>query len=714
MNFEIGQVTTMKPKTHLQRTGLTSTLATIAIVIGIGLNSARAQITPVGGIARDFTITNHMTGQPLHLYDYQGKIILLEFWAYWCSYCQKAARDIEPGITQYYRTNGGNAQGAPVQVISISIDPADPAQVNNFIQTYGLELVGDDLFGEAYSQFGGSGIPQMTVINGMTNSPNFQPWEVVHSRLGYNQNLVDTLRTQIDRIQATPPVCNVVSPSGGGTVSPPVTLTASVTDNGVIIKKVDFYHGSLLIGSATNPPYTVNWNIATEGENSVVARAFYGASSRSDSVPVTFTVGSAPPNVIVHPTNRTVSLGGSNYFTVVATGSGSVSYQWQKDQVNLSNGGHYSSCTEPAMLIVNCDASDVASYRCVVSNAHGTNISNPATLTVLNANVPPRIAQQPSHQTVTSGETASFFILAGGSEPLTYQWQKNGTNLCNDGHCSGTATGTLTISEAGSSDVADYRCAVTNAFGMTNSATVTLALASVAGCTAISDPDFESGFSTAGGGYTGNGWTEWETDAGGVIGYDETSITHGGGHAQRLRLSGGVYGTSGGVSQRVPTIPGLSYTVGVWMYAGDALTSCSLGVHPSGGTNAASGVTWSTVTTNVAWVQKSVTVTATSNYITIFYKVASSDSVKRNGYFDDATPAGSNGPIQLLARRDGNALTLAWPECPGARLERADTLSGPAAWATVTNPISRVGGQKSVTVTPLSQSGTGFFRLVQE
>jgi hypothetical protein len=479
-------------------------------------------------------------------------------------------------------------------------------------------------------------------------------------------------------------------------------------------QKVEFYQGFQLIGSATNPPYTVNWNIATEGEKNVVARAFYGNSSKSDSAPVTFTVGPAAPNIIGHPTNRTVSLGGSNSFTVVVTGSGPVSYQWQKDQVNLSNGGHYSGCTGPTLLMVNCDSSDVAGYRCVVSNAHGTNISNPATLTVLNANVPPRIVQQPSPQTVAAGGTASFFLVAGGSEPLTYQWQRNGANLCDDGHCSGTATGTLTISDAGSGDVADYRCVVTNAFGNTNSVTVMLTLASVAGCTAISNPDFEGGFSSAGGGYLGNNWTEWETDAGGVIGYDETGITHGGGHAQRIRVSGGVYGTSGGVCQRVPTTPGRSYTIGTWIYAGDALTSCSLGVAPSGGTNAASGVTWSTATTNVAWVHKSVTATATSNYITIFYKVASTDSMKRNGYFDDAASAGPGGPLLLLAQRNGNVLTLAWPECPGARLERADSLSGPIPWASVTNQISSVGGQKSVTVTPLPQSGAGFFRLVQE
>ena len=711
MNLKLNQEKTMKHETQPQRAVLTSSLVAIAIALGVGLTSARAQITPVGGIARDFTITNHLTGQPLRLYDYQGKIILLEFWAYWCWSCQKAAEDVEPGIARYYRTNGGNDYGVPVQVISISLDPSDPAQVNNFIQTYGLELVGDDN-GEAWSQFGVDGIPQLTVINGTTNSPYYQPWEVVHSRSGYNQNLVDNLRMNIDGIQTTPPACALVTPTGGTTSCPPVTLTATVPTNGVIIKKVEFYNGATLIGSTSNPPYSVNWNIAAEGEKTVFARALYGTSSKSDSPPVTFTVGPAAPNFVAQPENRTVAPGGSNSFTVVATGSGPISHQWQKNQIDLSNGGHYSGCATPTLVIVNCDANDDASYRCVVANLYGTNTSNPATLTVPSASLPPRIVQPPFDQTVTPGGTTSFFIVADGSEPLNYRWQKNNANLSDGGHCSGAATAMLTIGGADAGDVADYRCVVTNDFGTTNSASATLTLASVTGCTTISNADFESGFSLVGGGYLGNHWFEWETDPAGVTGYDETGIKRGGGHAQRIRLSGGVYGTSGGVYQRVPATPGLSYTVGAWIYAGDVMTSCSLGVNPAGGTNAASGVTWSTATTNVAWVQKQVTVTATSNYLTVFYRVVSSDSVKRNGYFDDGSPAGLNGPLPLQAQRDGGALTLSWPECPGARLERAGSLSEPVSWTTVTNPVTFAAGQKRVTLTPTGNAG--FFRLVRE
>jgi hypothetical protein len=257
-----------------------------------------------------------------------------------------------------------------------------------------------------------------------------------------------------------------------------------------------------------------------------------------------------------------------------------------------------------------------------------------------------------------------------------------------------------------------YRVRAYNATGAgenSGTITVTLPLTTTNACVVIPNPDFEGGFGLASGGYIATNWTEWEAYSGVAIGYDETGIIHGGGHSQRLRV-GGTNATAGGVYQRVPATAGQLYSVSVWTYAGDTSSSCYLGVDPAGGTNGNSGVTWSSVNTNAVWVQKTWEGIATSSYITIFFKVASPDNVKRNGYFDDVIP--SPGSPWLVAQRNGDVLTLSWPACPGARLERADRLTAPMGWATATNQINTAVGRKSVTLSPTESAG--FFRLVLE
>ena len=89
-----------------------------------------------------------------------------------------------------------------------------------------------------------------------------------------------------------------------------------------------------------------------------------------------------PPTITQQPTNQTIAVGGSASFAVVSSGTSPLSYQWQKNQLNLSDGGHYSGCATAALAITTTDSSDTAVYRCVVTNAYGSATSSPAALTV--------------------------------------------------------------------------------------------------------------------------------------------------------------------------------------------------------------------------------------------------------------------------------------------------------------------------------------------
>ena len=263
------------------------------------------------------------------------------------------------------------------------------------------------------------------------------------------------------------------------------------------------------------------------------------------------------------------------------------------------------------------------------------------TLTVI---FPPSITTQPQNQAANQGDTVTFSVSVTPAQALTYyQWRFNGFDL------TGRTNASLTLTDVQMADAGVYSVRVKNPFGMCTSSDAALGVRSVAGpCIALGNPDFEGGFTLTGGSAIANHWTEWEANPAVVTGYDETGIILGGGHAQRISVSGGTNGASGGLYQRVPVLTGQTYTASVWTYAGDAFTSCFLGVDPAGGTDPSTGVTWSSAAPHGAWQQQTWTGTATADHLTVYLKVASADGVERNGYFDGAIPEGCEIAAPLI------------------------------------------------------------------
>ena len=280
----------------------------------------------------------------------------------------------------------------------------------------------------------------------------------------------------------------------------------------------------------------------------------------------------------------------------------------------------------------------------------------------------PTITQQPASATVAIGDTARFTVAATGGS-LSYQWQKDGADLSDGNGIAGATSATLEIADVQAGDAGGYRCVVFNGHGSVSSNTAMLGVLATNQC--ILNSDFEGGFTLMGGGYIGNNWTEWESVSGVTTGYDETVAIHGGAHSQRIRVWNTV-GASGGAYQRIPATSGKPYTVSVRVYAYDPLSYCSLGVDPAGGTNPTSGVTWSSASNSVSWVEKTWTGTTTSNSITVYYRVVSPDGNKRNCYFDDAAPACVLAPTPPIITQHPSAQSV----CPATTAVFSVTATG--------------------------------------
>jgi hypothetical protein len=86
---------------------------------------------------------------------------------------------------------------------------------------------------------------------------------------------------------------------------------------------------------------------------------------------------------------------------------------------------------------------------------------------------PPTITTQPANQTVFAGDAAVFTVGAYGSQPMSYQWSMNGTNLVN------ATNATLTLTNVQAADGGAYAAFISNTYGQTNSASATLTVLSV-------------------------------------------------------------------------------------------------------------------------------------------------------------------------------------------------------------------------------------------
>ncbi|HWI58704.1 MAG TPA: LamG-like jellyroll fold domain-containing protein [Bacillota bacterium] len=140
------------------------------------------------------------------------------------------------------------------------------------------------------------------------------------------------------------------------------------------------------------------------------------------------------------------------------------SYQWYKNNAPLIGK------TNSTFAITNALIADSGSYFLVVTNSYGAATSAVQTLTVQGSR--PLILAQPTSFSGYVGGPVTFAVSAGGSLPLTYQWKRDGAPIA------GATTASLTLpniqwGDSGSS----YICTIANAYGTTNTTTVTLTVA---------------------------------------------------------------------------------------------------------------------------------------------------------------------------------------------------------------------------------------------
>jgi glucose/arabinose dehydrogenase len=158
---------------------------------------------------------------------------------------------------------------------------------------------------------------------------------------------------------------------------------------------------------ASGLDFPVDLRLAQDGSVYYLVR---GTSSTAGAVVRIRYTGSDAPAISQHPANQTVPVGQSATFSVGASGTAPLAYQWQRNGTNIPGANATTYGTLPVTL-----ADNGATFRCIVSNAAGSVISNTATLTVTGNTPPVATITQPLAGTLYAGD-------------MTIQYEGTGTD----------------------------------------------------------------------------------------------------------------------------------------------------------------------------------------------------------------------------------------------------------------------------------------------
>lgn len=213
------------------------------------------------------------------------------------------------------------------------------------------------------------------------------------------------------------------------------------------VSTLDPASGNDVAGFATGISFPVDLKVSSDGSLYYLARGT--GSVHKIEYPV-----STPPTIASHPENQTVAVGQSATFSVSATGTPPLNYQWQRNGVDIPGE------TSSSFTISNAQLSDNgALFRALVSNSFGTATSNTAQLTVTLNTPPTGIIIEPLAGTLyQGGQTINYAGTGSDAEDgdlaaSAFTWR---VDFHHDDHfhpfvpdTSGSSSGSFTIPTTG-------------------------------------------------------------------------------------------------------------------------------------------------------------------------------------------------------------------------------------------------------------------------
>ncbi|HVM59945.1 MAG TPA: glycosyl hydrolase family 28 protein [Verrucomicrobiae bacterium] len=246
------------------------------------------------------------------------------------------------------------------------------------------------------------------------------------------------------------------------------TVTFTVVPNGTLPLFYQWYFNTNTpLANATNFTYTISSVDPTNvGGYSVIVSNAYGVAT---STVAQLSVAVNGPTITNQPQDMTVIPGQTATFSVGASGSLPLLYQWYYNTNSI-----IPNATASTLTLTNVQPGDAGVYSVVVSNPIDSVTSSYANLTVNTNPVAPVFLTQPQPASVTVyvGTNVSFSAAAVGTQPISYQWNVNSAPIA------GATTTTLVLTNVQTTDSGNYTLTASNYVGSTISSAAVLTVLS--------------------------------------------------------------------------------------------------------------------------------------------------------------------------------------------------------------------------------------------
>ena len=172
--------------------------------------------------------------------------------------------------------------------------------------------------------------------------------------------------------------------------------------------------------------------------------------------------GASPPSISFQSQSVSLQAGDTLSFSVVASGTAPLRYQWYNRRLALSGQ------TASTFSIASVSAPHSGDYKLRVSNSYGYVDSEVMYIAFREDGESPIITSRLQNMLLQESDTLNLSVAVSGTAPLSYQWYKNDAPI--------RTAKDLSISRITQADVGFYKVVVYNIYGEVSSNTVTVSI----------------------------------------------------------------------------------------------------------------------------------------------------------------------------------------------------------------------------------------------